>query len=246
MNENILQDLRSLFLERASLRNLPEKVWNTLSILNTYGTNAIEGNTLTLEEVNTVLVHGRTVPGRPVRDLMETVQHRQAFRGLVRRIDGPIDMICVLELHEEVFHGMLSDAGQWRRVNVAIAGAKHSPPRMENVIPMMERWCKELDQSDREGMETMEWVGRTHSSFESIHPFSDGNGRVGRLLMNLQLLKRNWPPVSMMPRDREDYIEALERADDGDLRPMRGTAVEVAGQVIIGPARPGRDREGPG
>jgi Fic family protein len=216
MLNDILDELRSTLLDRVSLRHLPESVWKQVATLNTWGTNSIEGNSLSLEEVRTVLESARSVPGRPIRDVIETVQHEAAFRSLLLRLDAPITLVTVLELHEQVFRGIKVDAGQWRRVNVRIVGSKHTPPRQEKVVVEMERWERVYDQKDRNGTNVFALAAQMHSEFERIHAFSGGNGRVGRLLLNLHFLKHNWPPVSVTPIERKRYLDALEKAGDGD------------------------------
>jgi Fic family protein len=233
MDENLLEELRSALLEHSSLRSIPERVWVNYSINNTYASNAIEGNSLTLEEVKAILVNDQAIPGRKVREMMETVQHQRAFLGLNARIRSLIDPNVILELHEEVFHGILSEAGRWRQVDVAITGSKHRPPHSEKVISLMERWCDDIIFSQLAGMEAISSVCKAHAAFESIHPFSDGNGRVGRLLMNLQLLKRNWPPIYILPQDREEYLVALERADEGNLCPLDGLVRRCSASSIL-------------
>jgi len=135
MEQTILKTLRQELLTRAPLDAVPESVWKREGALNTWGTNAIEGNTLDRREVERVLLEQRSVPGSPIRDVIETIQHARAFEDLLNRRASPIRLSTVLELHEAVFRGILPDAGQWRRVNVRITGVRHAPPRMEKVIP---------------------------------------------------------------------------------------------------------------
>lgn len=196
---------------------MPEKAWKRASALNTWGTNAIEGNTLTWRDVERVLLEDRSVGNRPRRDVMETIQHEIAFRGLLPRRQKPITLTTVLELHEEVFRGILADAGQWRRANMRIVGSRHVPPRAEKVLVSMQEWAEEYSRRDTVGESVLFLAAWMHYEFEAIHPFSDGNGRVGRLLLNLHLLKHNWPPVHILPLDRKAYLSCLEAARTGDL-----------------------------
>lgn len=109
---------------------MPEKTLQDSFILNTWGTNAIEGNTLTLDEVTRTIEEGLTVPNRPVKDLLETVQHRSALAEIVNGNISEVNMKSALDLHHLIFRGILIDAGQWRIVNVRIAGSRYSPPRV--------------------------------------------------------------------------------------------------------------------
>jgi len=216
MVKSILESLRHELLTRCPLDALPEAVWKRTGALNTWGTNAIEGNTLTRSEVEKLLLEQRSVSGRPMSDIMETIQHEAAFRGLLGRRAAPVTMLAALEMHEAVFRGIKADAGQWRRVNVRIVGSRHTPPRMEKVIPMMEEWEKEYASREMAGELAFALGAWMHRQFEAVHPFSDGNGRVGRLLLNLHFLKHNWPPVHILPPDRERYLHSLERGHLGE------------------------------
>jgi len=233
MREDILERLRNDLLTRAPIEALPDAVWKRTGALNTWGTNAIEGNTLTREEVEQLLLEQRSVGDRPVRDVLETLQHEAAFRGLLQRRAVAVRLVTVLELHEAVFKGVLPDAGRWRRINVRIAGAKHAPPRAEKVVPLMAAWEDEYDTRDRRGEPVFPLGAWMHLRFESIHPFSDGNGRVGRLLLNLHFLKHNWPPVHVLPPDRNRYLDALERGHAGDLSALKDLLRVAMGRSLL-------------
>jgi Fic family protein len=192
------------------------------SALNTWGTNAIEGNTLSRADVERILLDQKSVGNRPMPDVMETIQHAAAFAALLERWKSPIRLVTVLELHKEVFHGIKMDAGQRRRVNVRVAGMKHTPPRMEKVVPMMSRWEEDYGRRDMLGEDVFALAAWMHFEFESIHPFSDGNGRVGRLLLNLHFLRHAWPPVHILPPDRGRYLRCIVQGHDGNLSDFEG------------------------
>ncbi len=233
MDKTILLELRSVLLERVDLSNIPEEVWKRSSALNTWGTNAIEGSTITWNDAKKILLEERSIKGRPIRDVLETVQHERTFRGMVERMKHPINLITILELHEGVFRGVLPDAGMWRRVNVRVEGANFTPPRMEKVIPMMDDLISEYHVKDTMGDDVFRVASWFHYNFETIHPFRDGNGRVGRLLLNLHLLKHNWPPIHILPNDRDDYLDALTNAGDDDLDPLTSMIERLMGSSLL-------------
>ena len=212
MDRYILNHLRERVLDRGSVRNLPEKTLQESLILNTWGTNAIEGNTLTLDEVTKVIESGMTVPNRPVRDLMETIQHRAALAAAINGRICEVNMKGALNLHDMLFHGILLDAGQWRMVNIRISGSKYSPPRVENLISMLHEWEQHYVEMEMKREDIFSQAAVMHFGFESIHPFSDGNGRIGRLLLNIHFLNHNWPLIHILPEDRDSYLNALESA----------------------------------
>ncbi|MHB1663210.1 MAG: Fic family protein, partial [Thermoplasmataceae archaeon] len=195
MDRHILERLRERMLDRGSVRDMPEKTLQELFILNTWGTNAIEGNTLTLNEVTKVIETGMTVPDHPVRDLLETIQHRSALAEVVSGRICEINMKSALDLHNMIFHGILMDAGQWRRVNVRISGSRYSPPRVEKIISLLQEWEQHYMAMEMKSGDIFSQAAEMHFGFESIHPFSDGNGRVGRLLLNMHFLNNNWPLI---------------------------------------------------
>src|SRR3989441_7548515 len=233
MQEDILTALRSIALTRGPLDTLPEGAWKRIGALNTWGTNAIEGNTLTWTDVQRLLLEGRSVSDRPVPDVLETLQHERAFRGLLLRRDAPIRGGTARELHEAVFRGVRADAGEWRRVNVRIVGMKHLPPRMERVPARMADWEAAYSARDVAGEGVFPLGAWMHFEFESIHPFSDGNGRAGRLLLNLHFLKHNWPPVHILPPDRSRYLRTLNSGHSGDLTELESLLTTAMGRSLL-------------
>lgn len=217
MKKTILKKLRSTLLERSELASLPEDIWKRSAALNTWGTNAIEGSTISREDAEKIILDGKSVKDRPIKDVMETIHHERAFRSLLERRKREITLETVLELHEEVFRGILLDAGQRRQTNVRIRGADFTPPRMEKVLNEMENWERTYRERNVRNEEPFTLGAWMHFEFERIHPFSDGNGRVGRLILNLHFLKRNWPPVHVLPMNRDEYLSGLNRAARGNF-----------------------------
>jgi Fic family protein len=234
MKERILGDLRAELLSRSSLEALPEEVWKRTGALNTWGTNAIEGNTLTWKDVQRFLIDQQSVDGRPLPDVLETLQHEAAFRGLLARKGSALTLVTALELHEAVFKGIQHmNAGHWRHVTVRMGGTDHRPPSADRVVGAMEKWRDEYDRRELGGEDTFDLAAWMHHHFEAIHPFHDGNGRVGRLLLNLHFMKRNWPPVHLVPGDRRAYLDAMEAGHRGDLGKLRILLAVAMGRSLL-------------
>lgn len=233
MHHSILEGLRTSLLERGPLEQIPEEVWRFFRVANTWGTNAIEGNTLTLRDVERLLLRQESVGGHPLGDVLEVVQHDRALRGLFHRVPKALDLVTVLELHEEVFKAVKADAGQWRRVNVRITGSKLVLPRWEKVLSLMAEWARDYARREGAGDPVFEVAAWMHEQFEGVHPFSDGNGRVGRLLLNLHFLKRNWPPISVLPAHRDSYIQALESSHGPEKRALELLLESLMGASLV-------------
>ena len=227
-----MDGLRSTLMSQGSFDRFPGPVWRAASSSNTYGTNAIEGNLLTQDEVDRVIIFREPVK-RPTKELLETMQHASAFIRLVDRRKQPVDIITVRNLHEEVFKGVLPDYGQWRRSDVQIRSASFTPERSEWLGERMAAFLKEYGRRDSMGADVFTLGAWFHHEFESIHPFADGNGRVGRLLLNLHFLKHDWPPVNVMPSDRERYMDALGQGDRDDLRPLTDYLTVIMGGSLL-------------
>ena len=233
MRKSILQSLRDTLITRTPLEDFPDGVWKRTSALNTWGTNAIEGNTLTWHEVKQLVLEERSIGGRPINDVIETLQHERAFRDLIRRKSHPIGLEAILNLHESAFRGVKIDAGRWRRINVKISGSEHTPPRMEKVVDEMEKMLRGYEKMDLEGEEAIMLGAWLHHRFESIHPFSDGNGRVGRLLLNLHLLRHSWPPVHIFPSDRARYLSSMDEGHSGDISTLVNLIEVLMARAIL-------------
>lgn len=219
------------------LRPLPPAVVQRLAadmrVLLTYHSNAIEGNTLSLYETKMVIEEGVTVSGQPLRYYLEARNHAEALdqvRALAER-NTPITAATVLELHRLMMDNVLPDAGLWRTGQVHIRGSTYTPPHPREVPQLVADWVAWLD-GDGQVYPPVLRAALAHVVFEAIHPFSDGNGRVGRLLLNLMLMREGYPPALLPQEWRTGYLHGLHLAQTtGNHMPISnliGRAVEQA------------------
>lgn len=186
----------------------------------TYTSNAIEGNTLTLRETAEVIEHGITVGGKPLKDHLEAVDHYQAVQWMrsLAVADLPIDESVARQLHARIVARSHPDiAGIYSRHARRIAGSAATFPNPAKIPDLMQQFGLDLSQSSPTPAASFD----LHFRLTAIHPFSDGNGRTARLLMNLLLLRAGYPPVAIRPEDRKSYLDALEVASvSGNLAPF--------------------------
>ena len=185
-----------------------ERLAEEFTVEYTYNSNAIEGNTLTLRETDLVL-RGLTVEQKPLKDHMEAVGHKEAFdyvRELVKE-KAPLTESIIKQIHYLVLADKKDDRGVYRRVPVRIMGAHTEPVQPYLIEPKMEQLLLDLAAS---GEHIITKLARFHIEFEGIHPFIDGNGRTGRLLVNLELMKAGYPPIDIKFTDRVAYYNAFD------------------------------------
>lgn len=176
----------------------------------TYNSNAIEGNTLTLKETALVL-EGMTIDQKPLKDHLEAVGHRDAFLYVqdIATKDIPLDESVIKNIHALVLMDRPEDKGIYRRIPVRIMGAYTEPVQPYLIEPNIRELLAE-NKLRRETMNPIERIARFHLEFEGIHPFIDGNGRTGRLLLNLDLIRNGYPPINVKFTDRKRYYDAFD------------------------------------
>ncbi|MBQ3182959.1 MAG: Fic family protein [Clostridia bacterium] len=174
----------------------------------TYNSNAIEGNTLTLRETDLVL-RGLTIDKKPFKDHLEAVGHKEAFEYVSELVKDnvPISESVIKQIHFLVLADKKDDRGVYRRVPVRIMGAQHEPVQPYLIEPKMEQLLRNFVESTEH---IVTKLARFHIEFEGIHPFIDGNGRAGRLLVNLELMKAGYPPIDIKFTDRIKYYNAFD------------------------------------
>jgi len=195
------------------------KLKEQMQIEYTYNSNALEGNTLSARETQLVIQEGITVQGKSLREHLEVKNHPEAMLFVENLSRREIEEKDVLETHRIIFEGIDDNAGTYRKGQVRIAGADFIPPPPEEIrsrITDLSDWLHE----NVEELRSIEIAAVFHHRFEQIHPFSEGNGRVGRLLMNCILLKHGYPFVVVLKDDRKKYYKALHDGDHGNLMPV--------------------------
>lgn len=174
----------------------------------TYNSNAIEGNTLTLRETDMVL-KGLTIAQKSLKEHLEVIGHKEAFEyvGQLVKEKKELSEKIIKDIHYLVLADKKEDKGVYRRVPVKIMGASHEPVQPYLIIPKMEELLEKYKASNED---IITKLARFHIEFEGIHPFIDGNGRTGRLLINLELMKADYPPIDIKFTDRLKYYEAFD------------------------------------
>ena len=218
-----------------ALRPLPiaavQRLQDELLVEWIYNSNAIEGNTLTLQETRLILETGLTIGGKSLREHFEVTNHRSAIEYIESLVADDINLtpFHVRQIHRLVLAQIDDEsAGQYRNLPVRIAGSSHTPPDAWELEPLMLTWGDWLQDESR----TFHPVVRgalAHHRLAAIHPFIDGNGRTARLVMNVMLMQDGYPPTIIMKANRRQYYRVLAQADAGNAAPLAnfvGRAVE--------------------
>lgn len=206
-----------------SLRPLPndvvEELRHRFEVAFTHHSTAIEGNTLTQSETQIVIEKGITIGGKSVADHLEVIGHKEALDFVIELADDktPIDERVIREIHCLVMKDLGNgDIGRYRSLDIKAAGSGYVyPPHLKVPEQMADfvAWINEPSQ-----LHPVEFATEAHVRFVTIHPFRDGNGRVGRLLLNLILLRHGYPIAVLNVQKRAEYIGSLEAIQAGGTR----------------------------
>lgn len=218
-----------------------QTIWDDIWHLEAHNSTALEGNTLVLREVEALLVQGRAMGARTLREYNEVKGYANAARWVYSQALEPDEwhdgqLLCLHEVRR-VHHMTMTpvwevephpDAtqkegpGSFREHDIRPFSAGMAPPAWPLIPGRIESWVADVCATGdrvRKGDEVNpmpEDLARLHNGFEQIHPFLDGNGRTGRLLLNLILVRLGYPPVIILKRQRDAYLAAMQRADAGD------------------------------
>ena len=217
-----------------------EEIWRGIWLEEAHNSTAIEGNTLVLKQVEALLREGRAVGNKALGEYLEVTGYAAAANWVYERATGAgewdrrklisaaeIRHIHVLAMtpvwdvapHPEAGEG--ERPGSFREHDIAAFPGGMKPPPWTEVSPQLATWIDDACQLEPSGEPAIsEQLAALHARFEQIHPFLDGNGRAGRLVLNLLLVRLGFPPAIIYKTDRRRYLEALRQADQGTIGPL--------------------------
>jgi Fic family protein/DNA-binding XRE family transcriptional regulator len=197
-------------------------ILNTLILHLTFNTNTIEGSTMTLDDTERVLFNHEVLSNRTQIEQAEARNHEAALLWLLselQRKNFEFNEDIIKQLHLRLMNGIIGDAGQYRRHSVRILGSRVTVANSLKIPELMNQLINEVSQPSEDPIARL---STTHAVFEKIHPFSDGNGRVGRLLMLAQALTYELVPP-LIPKERKyayyKYLELAQMKDD--MKPLQ-------------------------
>lgn len=234
MDYELLLQLKETALQKRS--ELPEEVLsgfdNSFNIEYAHNSTAIEGNTLTLIQTKAIIEDGLSVGGKTLREIYEVANHAKAFAYVQKCVaEGkPLDESAVKDIHALLMENILL-GGVYRNVEVRITGAGHKPPVPGEMYRQVKNFFADLPY--RDDLNAIELAAWTHAEFVRIHPFTDGNGRISRMIMNYQLMANGFLPISIAKENRLEYFDALEAyAVNGDIAPFAEMIAELEKQRL--------------
>jgi len=193
------------------------EILDKLTLNLTYHTNTIEGSTMTFGDVEDVIFNNKVLSNRTAIEQLEAKNHQSALYWLLDQVAEAkgsfvVNEDIILGIHLRLMNGIVSDAGQYRKHAVRIMGT-HVPLANWQSIPKL---IAELTDDNKNPEDIVSILARIHASFEKIHPFSDGNGRTGRLLMLAQTLNVGIAPPIVLKERKQAYYKYLEQAQTKD------------------------------
>lgn len=242
--ETVLLALDRAMEDLANVGGLPkpteaQEIWKGIWFEEVHNSTAIEGNTLVLKEVRSLLEEGRAVGDKEFREYLEVQGYAngaewvyaQAAGAEGWRGEGFISLTELRECHRVVVEPVWlqfppagldpkEGPGSYRRHDIEPFGRGMRPPPFPDVPALVDDWTDAVNAGPLNETHPMVHLADVHAAFERIHPFRDGNGRTGRLVLNLLLVRLGYPPAIVNKRDRVRYLNGLARADRGDPGPL--------------------------
>jgi len=223
IDESLLKKIEEKKHRLDNLGPLPKeavkKLLEDIRLRHTYHSDAIEGNTLTLQETKLVLEHGITIGGKPLKDHIEARNDAEAFDFMLQLVQKktPLSQEIIQQIHDIVTKGLLKDSGKYRTENVRITGSSITPPSYQKIISLMDDYIRSIKNLPLHPLKKAAFI---HHRLVWIHPFFDGNGRVSRLITNLFFMQEGYPPIILKQEQRKNYYHVLHQGDEGNLSPL--------------------------
>ena len=201
----------------------------------TYNSNKIEGSTLSEDETADIIFNNTSIPNKSIIEQLEVKNHQTALQYLFQHLKNSekINGELILKLHGILMNGIKEDAGIYRNHGVRIVGSTVPTANFLKVSARMKDIVEEINKKQRD---ILEQASRVHACFEQIHPFSDGNGRVGRMVLTAMLLKGNFAPAIIKQEEKQVYYACLRRAqlqdDVTQLEDFMCEAVDFGFEII--------------
>lgn len=192
-----------------------------LSVRMTHHSNAIEGNTLTLNETSTIILDS-TIPGnKSVREVFEVLNHKKAIDSIISELENEkkLDIYMIKKINKEILDRLNDNAGNFKNSSNAIIGADFETSTPSQAPALTKNWIENLNyrlELCKNNNEKLLEILHSHIEFERIHPFSDGNGRTGRLIMLYLCFQENISPFVIEKNDRALYMNYL-REQNADI-----------------------------
>ena len=209
-----LKQLQQQFPEPFSFIMSRKDIYDDLILSLTYHTNSIEGSTFNEPDVKAVLFDDVTIPNKSVREHQEAKNHQGALGFVMRWIkdnnSNDIDENLIKHVHEILMNGIMHNSGVYRNHSVRIAGVNVPTSNYHSIDNHMSEFIDTFNQFQKKLVKQVQHIAQTHARFEQIHPFSDGNGRVGRLLMLILAFKYKVAPVLVKKEKKQAYYTYLE------------------------------------
>lgn len=239
-------------------------IWKGIWFEEAHHSTAIEGNTLVMKQVEILLAEGRAVGDKQLKEYMEVKGYADASDWVYGQAIQPdsyshdelINMTTIRRVHQMAMHPVWDVApdpaatpnenpGSFREHEIHPFPGGMTPPSHPLVVPLMRDWIESAQQLQAGALLFPERIAELHCRFEQIHPFLDGNGRTGRLIMNLLLVRMGYPPAIILKQQRARYLQCLRRGDAGDFgalgefiaRAIMDNLYKFVVPAIAGPAR---------
>ena len=224
-NTLVLQSFLFAYLKKLLDPQELEDFEKILFIKYVYGTTAIEGNTLTEAEASKLLASNLTPKNKTINEIFEVGNYNN-IKKYMTRYSGNITEKMILQIHKLLmagiygYGGKLINAGEYRTSRAILLGIEYTPPPPEMISSQLKLLIAEYASKLKDGIHPFEAASYFHQKFEEIHPFQDGNGRVGRELLNYMLVKEGFPPIYITPEHRTEYLDSLIQGNTGEYIPL--------------------------